>query len=78
MYVCLCNGVTERAIRQAVSDGACTMRQLRLQLGVSTRCGKCAPTAQKILLNQLASMTREHVNAEEPARAVAHGRGPVL
>ncbi|MDA8095877.1 MAG: (2Fe-2S)-binding protein [Betaproteobacteria bacterium] len=42
MYVCLCKAVTDRQIRQAVGQGACTMRALRQTLGVCTGCGRCA------------------------------------
>lgn len=71
MYVCLCNAVTDRAIQKAVADGASSMRQLSLQLGVSTCCGKCAPAARALLLQQLALMTRESIATEEPAEPVA-------
>ena len=41
MYVCVCNAVTERQIRQAISRGAATAAQLRETLGVATGCGSC-------------------------------------
>ena len=44
MYVCLCHGVTDRDIRQAVFDGAVTMRDL----GVATECGRCACSANQV------------------------------
>lgn len=49
MYVCLCQGVTDRQIREAVSDGACSMRQLRQELGVAATCGRCATFAKQVL-----------------------------
>lgn len=49
MYVCLCNGVTDRQIREAVSDGAKSMRQLRQCLGVAANCGRCAAHAKELL-----------------------------
>ncbi len=49
MYVCLCNGVTDRQIRSCVAEGAGTMKDLRECLGVGTRCGRCAPFAKSLL-----------------------------
>ncbi|WP_086933531.1 bacterioferritin-associated ferredoxin [Agarilytica rhodophyticola] len=42
MYVCLCKGVTDSQIREAVNNGAESMRAVREQLDVSSQCGKCA------------------------------------
>lgn len=41
MYVCVCNAVTERQIRQAISEGAVTLRQLKHKLDVAGQCGSC-------------------------------------
>ncbi len=49
MYVCICQGVTDRQIREAVDEGCCTMRELRRQLGVAATCGRCAPYAKQML-----------------------------
>jgi bacterioferritin-associated ferredoxin len=49
MYVCNCNGITEREIRGAVELGCTTLSDLRRDLGVATCCGKCAPHARKVL-----------------------------
>ena len=50
MYICLCNGVTEREIRSCCAEeGACTMRDLERCLGIGANCGKCRPAAKQIL-----------------------------
>ena len=49
MYVCLCNGVTEHQIRDAVSQGAGSLHDLRHALGVASCCGRCAECAQEII-----------------------------
>ena len=50
MYVCLCFGVTDKAIRAAVeNNGVGNMRQLREQLGVGGQCGKCVAMAQQVI-----------------------------
>ncbi len=49
MYVCVCHGVTDRDIREAVENGVSSMRQLGKELGVGRQCGRCACTAREIL-----------------------------
>jgi bacterioferritin-associated ferredoxin len=49
MYVCVCQAVTERQVRDAVSDGIHSLRALREHLGVASECGKCARCAQSLL-----------------------------
>lgn len=49
MYVCLCKGITDRQIKAAIDDGACSMGKLRKNLGVATQCGKCATSARELL-----------------------------
>ena len=49
MYICLCNGVTENQIRDAVSEGAVTLHDLRHTLGVASCCGRCAECAQQVI-----------------------------
>jgi bacterioferritin-associated ferredoxin len=49
MYVCLCKGVTDRDIKAAINNGACSMGQLRKTLGVASQCGKCSTSARELL-----------------------------
>jgi len=58
MYVCICHAVTDRQIRNAVRDGARSMRDISRELSVSTCCGKCGVTARRIV--------RDAVEAAEP------------
>ncbi|HEX4986480.1 MAG TPA: bacterioferritin-associated ferredoxin [Burkholderiales bacterium] len=55
MYVCLCNGITESQIREAISGGARSLRELNACLGVASCCGKCADCAQQVVSESLAS-----------------------
>jgi bacterioferritin-associated ferredoxin len=48
MYVCLCKGITDRQIREAIEDGTTTLRGLSSQLGCSTQCGRCKPQVREI------------------------------
>lgn len=49
MYVCLCHAVTDRQIKQVVSEGVCSLRQVQLCLRVGTNCGKCIPATREII-----------------------------
>jgi bacterioferritin-associated ferredoxin len=49
VYVCLCNGITERDIRNCVQQGACCMSDLRRELGVANQCGCCEEYARQCL-----------------------------
>lgn len=54
MYVCLCHGVTERAIRQAVQTGTSSFEQLQASTGVATCCGACRDYAETTWQDALA------------------------
>ena len=49
MFVCLCNPVTDGQIRRCVRQGACTLSDLQMQLGVAAQCGMCASSALAII-----------------------------
>lgn len=49
MYVCVCNAVSERAIREAVEGGARTFDELRAETGCATNCGCCEPVALQVM-----------------------------
>ena len=67
MYVCVCRAVSDSKIRNAVEQGACTVRALKDQLGVGSVCGRCVPEARHLIaqhrnsqplrLDQLSAMT---------------------
>jgi bacterioferritin-associated ferredoxin len=59
MYVCICNGITEREIRSCIEDGATSLRDLRKRLCIGTQCGKCVRDVRSIL--------REEGTASDPA-----------
>jgi len=49
MYVCVCQAVTDRQIREAAEGGARTLKDLRRDLGVTRDCGRCASCARQCL-----------------------------
>jgi bacterioferritin-associated ferredoxin len=59
MFVCVCKGVTDSQIREAVCEGVCSMRELCSRLGVAAQCGRCAPQARRVFEEALTSESRE-------------------
>jgi len=49
MYVCICHGITDRAIRQAADDGVREVSELTMRTGAGSNCGSCLPLAAEIL-----------------------------
>jgi len=50
MYVCLCNGLNERRVREAVANGAASVAKVYKHHGCAPRCGKCLPVVREILV----------------------------
>ena len=48
MYVCVCNAVTDRAIREAAAGGVRTFAELSRRTGCSDCCGSCEDLARQI------------------------------
>ena len=55
MYVCICTGVTERDIAEAIDNGAQTLSDLQQELGATTGCGTCMEFTQDLLDQSLAA-----------------------
>ena len=49
MYVCLCNGVTDREIRQVAEAGCRTLSELTMRTGCGACCGSCVESASQLL-----------------------------
>ena len=64
MYICICNAVTESAIRKAVRDGARSVFDLTLRTGCSTQCGTCTDVVRDILNDTLAEIGAERTPVE--------------
>jgi len=54
MIVCVCNNVSDGAIKKSVQAGATSMVDLRRELQVGSCCGKCISCAKNVLSNSLA------------------------
>jgi bacterioferritin-associated ferredoxin len=49
MYVCICKGVTESQICEAIERGLCTRKEIASCLKAGTGCGKCGPDIRDLL-----------------------------
>lgn len=49
MYVCVCNAITDRQIREAAEAGVRDLGGLQAELGVAAGCGSCRQTAVDVL-----------------------------
>jgi len=49
MIVCLCEGLSERALLERVRSGATTVRALAHATGAGTRCGSCICDLKRIV-----------------------------
>jgi bacterioferritin-associated ferredoxin len=49
VYICLCNGFTDRQVRSTIERSASSLAQVYAALGCEPRCGKCVPFVQEML-----------------------------
>ena len=57
MYVCLCNGVSDKKIRQVVRQfQPQSFQQLRKFVPVGNQCGKCVRAAREVMEDELTTM----------------------
>ena len=53
MYVCVCNAVSDREIREAVDRGARSLFEVQCELPVGSCCGRCQDTADQVVSEHL-------------------------
>lgn len=49
MYICLCNGITDKDIRKAAQQGCQSIQELRQHMNIADECGKCRRQACEII-----------------------------
>ena len=49
VYVCICNGVTDRQIREAVDNGCSSVSELTMRTGCGATCGSCLEMASAMM-----------------------------
>jgi bacterioferritin-associated ferredoxin len=60
MYVCLCHGITDRQVRHAIREGACSAEQVMECTAAGTCCGGCRPAIAELV-------ERARAEAEAPS-----------
>lgn len=58
MYVCLCNGISDRQIREVVDRGAGSLGEVQAYLPVANCCGRCEQAACDVIDGQKESAKR--------------------
>lgn len=58
MYICLCNGITDKDIAEAVKNGITDFTTLQAKLGVASGCGSCADIARSFLPGEASPMNQ--------------------
>lgn len=53
MLVCHCRGVSDRQIKRAVKNGACTLRDVARETGAGMRCGGCRSNVAQVVQEAL-------------------------
>ena len=56
VYVCLCNGVTDRHIRDAVDKGCSSVGELTMRTGCGANCGSCLDMAADMIAQMQAEL----------------------
>ena len=56
VYVCLCNGVTDRQIREAVDNGCGSVGELTMRTGCGANCGSCLDMAAAMIAEMQAEL----------------------
>jgi bacterioferritin-associated ferredoxin len=63
MYVCICNGISDRTVRAAVAAGCRSVSQVYQSVGERPQCGKC--------VHQIRAMVRSGCPDDTAALSVA-------
>ncbi|MBM3484317.1 MAG: hypothetical protein FJX66_13590 [Alphaproteobacteria bacterium] len=59
MYVCLCNGITDREAERAVASGARKPAQVYASLGARPQCGRCRTAIKEMLARGIERSTSD-------------------
>jgi bacterioferritin-associated ferredoxin len=57
MYVCLCLGVTNQTVADAVAAGAVTSQQVSDTCGAGSQCGRCRRTIRAVISSSQSATT---------------------
>ena len=48
MYICICNGFTDRQVRIVCDQQQCRVSDIYKALGCAPKCGKCVPMLKEL------------------------------
>lgn len=65
MYICICNALTDRKIRDAAQNGAERPAEVYKACGCAAKCGTCVKAVRKIVDEIAFPMGRGQVAAAE-------------
>lgn len=65
MYVCVCNAITERTIRELVTQGYHSLDEIQALTGCSGTCGRCSEHAEAVIEASLARPSRPALSVVE-------------
>jgi bacterioferritin-associated ferredoxin len=65
MYVCVCNGISDKDLRKSFDGGAKTPSDLQMQTGCGTCCGSCMAMVDSLIKEWGPSV--QYTPAGEPA-----------
>ena len=58
MYVCICNGITDRDVRCAIREkGACSVAGVHRCMGTAPMCGKCSVHIRDMVAEETAGVS---------------------
>ncbi len=66
VYVCVCNGHSDRDIRRAARSGLRCARTIYAQLGKPPRCGRCLQEAERLVQEVHDAVSDERPSSSAP------------
>jgi bacterioferritin-associated ferredoxin len=64
MYICLCNGLSDAQVGQAIRDGARRPRDIYAACGCRAQCGGCTRTILGVIRDGASASSGVHGNQE--------------
>lgn len=63
MFVCICNGIREDALRQAARDGTMCAKRAYADLGLRPKCGQCLSHARQLMAQEGVTLSKKEYAA---------------
>ena len=57
MYVCICRAICDRTIREAIKNGATSVKAVTAQLPIGKNCAKCVGDIEALITETLLQKT---------------------